>query len=80
MFLEWWMLGILAAMTGVWAEYRNIMGRGEGVKMGATAMLQILLEDKVITIDSDGIIRPKTSYREKSSATKRTTAKSRTTK
>lgn len=62
MFLEWWMIVIVAIMTGLWAEYRNIKGREEGftngVREGAKTMLHILLQDKIIAIDDEGTIHP----------------------
>lgn len=83
MFLDLWMIGILIAMSAFWAEYRNIVGvrqgRVQGVTDGANAMLHLLVEDKIIMIDSDGKIRPRASYKEKLSATERSTTKSRTT-
>lgn len=82
MFLDWWMIGVLIVITALWAEYRNVVGvrqgRHKGITDGATAMLHILVEDKVIMIDGDGKIRPRTSYREQINAAKRTATKSRT--
>lgn len=75
MFLEWWMIGIIAIATGLWSEYRNIVGRGTGVNQGAAAMLQILLEDKIIDIDESGKIKPVTNKRGNISARRPTKSK-----
>jgi hypothetical protein len=81
MFLEWWMIGILIAMTAFWAEYRNKVGEKEGhtqgLADGAKAILMILVEDEVIIIDGEGIIHPKTKKREISRATKRPTTRAK---
>jgi hypothetical protein len=59
MFLEYWMLGIVAILTGVWAEYRNKVGYRQGIHEGIQSLLTILTEGDIIEIDNKGIITPK---------------------
>lgn len=59
MFLEYWMLGILAILTGVWAEYRNRVGHRQGIHEGIKTLLDILSESDIIEIDNKGMIKPK---------------------
>jgi hypothetical protein len=81
MFLEWWMIGVLIAVTAFWAEYRNKVGvkegHIEGVKDGAKALLIILVEDQVIMIDGEGKIRPKTGRKGISRAAKQSTTRAK---
>jgi hypothetical protein len=53
------MLGVLAILTGLWAEYRNRMGFRSGVSTGITSLLWALKEKDIIEIDAKGTIKPK---------------------
>jgi len=53
------MLGVLAILTGLWAEYRNRMGFRSGVSVGMTSLLWTLKEKDIIEIDARGKIKPK---------------------
>jgi len=59
MFLQYWMLGILIILTGLWAEYRNRVGFRSGVSVGMEKTLWTLKEKNIIDIDSKGKILPK---------------------
>jgi len=59
MFLQYWMLGILIILTGLWAEYRNRVGFRSGVSVGMETTLWTLKEKDIIDIDSKGKILPK---------------------
>lgn len=59
MFLQYWMLGILIILTGLWAEYRNRVGFKSGVSTGMTSLLWALKEKDIIEIDAKGKIQPK---------------------
>lgn len=59
MFLEYWMLGVLAVLTGAWAEYRNLMGYRKGVHDGVKALIVVLQNNNVIDIDDAGTIKAK---------------------
>lgn len=56
MFLEWWMIGILIAVTGLWAEYRNIKGQRAGYLEGVQKVISDLYDRKIIDIDDNGNI------------------------
>ena len=59
MFLQYWMLGVLIILTGLWAEYRNRAGFKLGVSQGMTTLLWALKEKDIIEIDARGKIQPK---------------------
>lgn len=59
MFLQYWMLGILIILTGLWAEYRNRVGFKSGVSIGMKTTLWTLKEKDIIDIDATGKILPK---------------------
>jgi len=59
MFLQYWMLGVLIILTGLWAEYRNRVGFRSGVSVGMETTLWTLKEKDIIDIDSKGKILPK---------------------
>ena len=75
MFVDWWMLFVLAVLTGAWSELRNFQGRRSGyvngVTDGANTALSILIKDNVVTV-KDGKIVP---YKEEKSYVRRKTNK-----
>jgi hypothetical protein len=50
MFLEYWMIAAVILVTGLWAEYRY----RRGVLAGTEVTVVVLLEKKMIKIDSNG--------------------------
>jgi hypothetical protein len=50
MFLEFWMIAAVILVTGLWAEYRY----RRGVLAGTEVTVVVLLEKKMIKIDSNG--------------------------
>ena len=42
MFLQYWMLGVLIILTGLWAEYRNRVGFKSGISTGMRSTLWVL--------------------------------------
>jgi hypothetical protein len=53
------MLGVLAILTGLWAEYRNRAGYKAGVSQGMMSLLWALKQQDIIEIDAVGKISPK---------------------
>lgn len=50
MFLDWWMLVVLAIVTGIWSEYRWY----KGISQGATSTIMILADQNLIKIGKNG--------------------------
>jgi hypothetical protein len=58
------MLGVLAILTGLWAEYRNRAGYKAGRFDGAACMLFSLRDKNLIDIDDQGIVKAKKTINE----------------
>jgi hypothetical protein len=58
------MLGVLAILTGLWAEYRNRAGYRSGKFDGAALMLFSLRDKNLIEIDDKGIVKAKQTISE----------------
>jgi hypothetical protein len=52
MFLEYWMIAVLAALFGVCALWNRKMG----IALGAVATLQRLVDEKIVAIENDQLV------------------------
>ena len=53
MFLEWWMILIVAVVTGVWSELRY----NKGLTAGIFATVHVLADHKLIELDEQGRVK-----------------------
>jgi hypothetical protein len=58
MFLEYWMIGVLALVFVAGMRSLHRQGYIEGVTRGAEGVLNRLEEENIIVVDSDGVISP----------------------